>query len=283
VSDDVRRWSEELAREPGSLAFLRLGEALRQRGEGELARRVALRGLERHPHLADAHDLLARVAADLGEMERARDEWEMALRLAPRHAGALRGMGFLSFAEDRLDDAARYLGEAADAEPGDARIAAALANVREALDERSNGDASAAPAVPAPAAPLPAASPAPGDPRLVFADLLGSGEQAALLLDPAGFVLAGMYPVGDGRDVAQDVGAELSGVSDEARRAMRHLDLGTWQALVFETEVATVAMAPAPADGLLLVAAHRATPLGFVRRLLAKALERAARWLGEGL
>jgi predicted regulator of Ras-like GTPase activity (Roadblock/LC7/MglB family) len=77
------------------------------------------------------------------------------------------------------------------------------------------------------------------------------------------------------------VGAELSGVSDDARRAMRHLGLGAWQGIVFETDAATVAMAPVPNDGLVLVAARRETPLGFVRRLLARAAERGTRWLEE--
>jgi predicted regulator of Ras-like GTPase activity (Roadblock/LC7/MglB family) len=272
VSDDVRRWSDELARDPSSLVFLQLGEALRRRGDLELARKVALRGLERHPHHADAHDLLARVAADHGEMERAGDEWAMALRIAPGHAGALKGLGFLSYADGRLEEAARYLADAATADATDPRIAAALAHVQQELRERyapaAGGDG--------------AARRLPRDPRFAFVDVIGGGEQAALLLDSTGLVLAGTYPVADGEDVGGEVGAELSGVSDEARRAMRHLGLGAWQGIVVETDEATVAMAPAPADGVVLVAAHRETPLGFVRRLLARVAERAARWVEEG-
>jgi predicted regulator of Ras-like GTPase activity (Roadblock/LC7/MglB family) len=98
-------------------------------------------------------------------------------------------------------------------------------------------------------------------------------------LDKDGFVLAGMYVGPDGNDVAQEVGAELSGVSDEARRAMRHLGLGDWTSIVIETEVAVVALAPAPADGVLLVAVDRATPLGLVRRFLESAAARARVWL----
>ncbi|HEX6057689.1 MAG TPA: roadblock/LC7 domain-containing protein, partial [Gemmatimonadaceae bacterium] len=131
----------------------------------------------------------------------------------------------------------------------------------------------------APSAPGPAPR-TPQDARYLFADVIGDGEQTALLLDEQGLVMAGAYVSADGRDVAQDVGAELSGVSDEARRAMRHLDLGNWTAIVFETEVATVAMAPAPQDGLLLVASSREAPLGFVRRLLDRASERTRLWLG---
>jgi hypothetical protein len=136
---------------------------------------------------------------------------------------------------------------------------------------------------------------------VAFDDLLGSAEQAALVVDGDGLVLAGSYPVADGRDVAQDVGAALSGVSDEARRAMRHLNLGSWISLQFETAQTTVAMAPLstgvgredgtrPAgdpvasyrDGLALVAAGRTVPLGLVRRVLTRVVERAALWFTDG-
>jgi predicted regulator of Ras-like GTPase activity (Roadblock/LC7/MglB family) len=282
--DDVSRLSDELARDPASLVFVPLGEALRRQGQLDLALRVAVRGLERHPHLADGHDLLARIAVDRGELQRAFDEWDMVLRLADGHAGALRGMGFICFQQGRLEEAEQYLAAAAAAAPGDEGIGQALANVR----------AARAPEEPAPARASHAAGPhvdpiqgAPvpetplHDERFLFADVLSDAEQTALLLDRDGLVLGGAYLDHEGNDVAQEVGAELSGVTDAARRATRHLALGDWTSIVFETEVAVVAMAPSPDDGLLVLATSRATPLGLVRRLLDRCAERAARWLGE--
>jgi predicted regulator of Ras-like GTPase activity (Roadblock/LC7/MglB family) len=76
------------------------------------------------------------------------------------------------------------------------------------------------------------------------------------------------------------VGAELSGVTDTARRATKHLAIGDWRSIVLETEVAVVTMAPSIGDGLLVVAASKATPLGLVRRALDRCLERARQWLG---
>lgn len=321
MSDDIRRLSDELARDPSSLVFLPLGEALRRQGQVDLANRVAVRGLERHPHNADAHDLLARIAVDRGELERAFDEWDMVLRLAPAHAGAKKGMGFVCFRQGRLEEAEQYLAAAAAEDGEDPSIARALAHVRAALQMNQP----AAPAIPvdavvAPAASAPVAVPAeaaalptpswledtaeevaarerreaarqaaaapeagrlPREPRLLFADLIGEADQTALLLDADGFVLAGAYVSAEGADVAQEVGAELSGVSDEASRAMRHLDLGDWSTIVVETEVAVIALAPAPHDGLLLVAADRAMPLGMVRRFVERCAERARRWLGR--
>ena len=115
---------------------------------------------------------------------------------------------------------------------------------------------------------------------MLFAEDIGDDEQTALLLDASGLVLAGLYIGADGADVSQEIGAELSGVSDEAARAMRHLELGAWQAIIFETGVATVAMTAAPHDAILLVAASRATPLGLVRRLMDRAGARAREWMG---
>src|SRR5688572_16841308 len=112
------------------MAFIALAEALRRRGQTDLALKVALRGLERHPHNADAHDLLARIAVDRSDLQRAFDEWDMVLRLAPGHIGARKGMGFVCFHQGRIGEAERYLSEAAVADPDDQTIATALANIR---------------------------------------------------------------------------------------------------------------------------------------------------------
>jgi tetratricopeptide (TPR) repeat protein len=300
VSDEIRRWSEELARDPASMVFVPLGDALRRRGQLEPALKVATRGLERHPYDADAHDLLARIHADRGELDHAMDEWSAALRVAPHHAGALKGMGFACFQSGRAAEAERYLVAAVAADPGDPTIDAALSRLRSPQDANESGHlehaasmnghevtASAHPAFapiqdPELAFATAAATTASADARDVFADLLGDGEQTALLLDPNGYVLAGAYVVADGRDVAQQVGGALSGVSDEAHRAMRHLGLGEWSSIVFEAEVAAVAMSPVAQDGeiaIALVAAARTVPLGLVRRLLRRVSERGGAWL----
>src|SRR5688572_2349508 len=130
MADEIRRLSDELARDPASMAFLPLAEALRRRGQTDVALKVAVRGLERHPHNADAHDLLARIAVDQGDLQRAFDEWDMVLRFAPSHIGARKGMGFVCFQQGRVADAERYLSDAAAADPDDQTIATALANIR---------------------------------------------------------------------------------------------------------------------------------------------------------
>src|SRR5918993_4307093 len=129
MADEVRRLSDELARDPGSRVFVPLGETLRRQGQLDLALKVTVRGLERHPHFADGHDLLARIAVDRGDLERAFDEWDMVLRLLPGHLGALKGMGFVCFQQGRLPEAEQYLASAVSHGDADEGVTLALANV----------------------------------------------------------------------------------------------------------------------------------------------------------
>ncbi len=319
MADDIERWSGELARDPASMVFIPLADTLRRRGQLDLALRVATRGLARHPYDGDAHDLLARIWIDRDDPQRAMDEWAMALRCAPGHPGALKGMGFAAFRAGRTAEAVEYLEQAAAADPGDRSIRVALDRVREAAATTAHAPEDRALASPPPGAvtddepaeaghtgtgdaastagdagiegngsdedPSPAADRvlAGEDPRALFTDLLTEPELAALLLDVGGLVLAGHYVLADGRDVAQDVGGALTGVSDEARRAMRHLGLGAWSSLIFETDIAAMALAPLGAgeadQGTALVAAGRSVPLGLVRRLVRRVAARGAAWL----
>ena len=282
MADEIRRLSEELARDPASPVYLLLGEALRRGGQLDLALKVALRGLERHPHDADAHDLLARIAVDRGELERAFDEWDMVRRIAPGHLGARKGMGYVLFKQGKFTEAHTYLSEASELDGQDETVATALAMVRVRLREQGAEGAEVAEGAEGVQRSQRSQRPERLEPSGLFDDITGNGEHTALLLDATGLVMAGTYFTQDGRDVAQEVGAELSGVSDEARRAMRHLGLGDWSSLTVETDAAVVAMAPMRDDELVLVAASKAMPLGLVHRVLDRCVGRASDWLGKG-
>jgi predicted regulator of Ras-like GTPase activity (Roadblock/LC7/MglB family) len=303
MADEIRRLSDDLARDPSSLVFMPLADALRRAGQLDVAMRVALRGLDRHPYLADAHDVLARIHADRGDLERAADEWEMALRLDPAHPQANLGLGFVDFRRGNLENAERRLSAAGET-PDNPGVAAALVHVRTALGTRSANGSTAEAAAPnglsspeRPVAKPPIASPpaprvtSPAVPEFpapdlarakqLFTSALDGADQSALLVDADGLVLAGMYHDATGTDVAEVVAAELAGVSSEAERAMRHLGLGAWTSLLVEAEDAVVAMTPAPLGSLLVVGASRQTPVGLVRLLLDRALTRARDWLAR--
>lgn len=268
MADDVRALSAQLAQDPLSLVFLRLAEALRRKGQLDAALRVALNGLERHPHLADAHDLYARVLTDKHDYEHAFDEWDMALRIAPNHTGALKGLAFLYFKVGDLAQAEAHLELAQRIAPDDPSITQAVAMVL-------GGAAPAAtPAAAGPAAP----AQAPLDESRVFAGLEGA-QEGLVLLDAAGRVLGGALRNPAGADVTDAVAAYLAGVSQEAARTAKLLGLGLWSGLSAEGRHGNVHVSQPSKEALLLVVRDRGVPLGRLAILAQRATAMARRWL----
>lgn len=130
----VRRWQEDVAGDPGSPSFLPLAELYLREGRTEVARRLCQRGLERNPEHVDAHVLLGRIYREVGEHERALDEFDIVLHLDPEHRAARRALGYLCLERRDWPRAVRHLEAAAAAEPRDDRIASALALARRHLD-----------------------------------------------------------------------------------------------------------------------------------------------------
>ena len=297
----VRQWSEEVAADPASLAFLPLARAYREQGRRDAALRLCIRGLERHPDNVDAHFLLGLLYREGGEQTKAFDEWDIALALAPQHAGARREIGLLCHAMGDVAAAVRHLERALEADAFDADVRAAL----EDAWARSNGRPAPAPASAEPPArandawtadakeptapPVPPSSPSAAPPA---ADGAGGfdavmeefrafaaerGIVGAVLLDDQGFVLAGEMRAGDA-DRAPEVAAVLSGASSEAERALSHLGLGAWKGILVETPDAVVRWAPA-GDGMVAVAGRREVPTGWVLRVAGRARDTALRFL----
>ncbi len=278
MADDIRALSAQLAQDPQSLVFLRLGEALRRKGQLEGALRVAMNGLERHPHLADAHDLYARILTDKHDYERAFDEWDMAVRIAPHHTGALKGLAFLYFKVGDLVQAEAHLEQARKVEPDDPSIDQAIAMMRKGVTPPTP-EQSAAPSPPAAAAaPAAAVSSSGFDEARVFAGLEGANE-GLLLIDGAGRVLGGALRDGSGADVTDRVAAYLAGVSQEAARTAKLLGLGAWNGLSAEGQHGNVHLAHPTPDALLLVVRERGMPLGRLAILAQRATTMARRWL----
>jgi tetratricopeptide (TPR) repeat protein len=254
--------SAELARNPDSLVFLDLGEALRVRGQLHAAVKTTTSGLERHPQLADAHDLYARVLVDMGHLERATEEWQTAIELEPRHLGAHKGIGFLSYRWGDLDSALEHLELALAADPMDPSVVQALGMVRDA-----------------------AASAAAGDddleelgPQMMFEGLEGA-EHGLLLVDPRGRVLGGGIHDSAGTEVTADVAAHMAAGCQEAERAARMLELGTWQAIVVEGQGGNMHVSRPMDEALLLVARDRSVPAGRLAMLASRAAGVARRWV----
>jgi tetratricopeptide (TPR) repeat protein len=254
MTDDIPTLTSRLAAEPGSLAFLPLADALRHRGQLDAALSVAIRGSQRYPRLADAHDMVARIRSDRGEGDLAFDAWTEALRHDPTHAGALRGLAFLAFRSGDMARAAKHLEAALRVTPDDAGLKAALAKVT-AAPQRGAGRP-----------PPPAAG--------ADADLAGQ-----LLVDARGRRLSGLVRSPRGDDVSDLVAAKLGGVLREARRAAALLGLGEWRSLSAECpEGSFHLIAPAP-DTALLAVAGPDVPGGRLALLAERGGVAARRWL----
>jgi predicted regulator of Ras-like GTPase activity (Roadblock/LC7/MglB family) len=241
AADDIRRWSNDLATDPQSLAFADLAEALRQQGDLETAERLAVRGLERHPNHAPALSVLARVAEARGDLNAASAYWERARQHNPTPtSGAANG----SVPSPRTN---------------------------------GHGDVPSGNGTRATGATYPTASYAavPSFSATLATPVTRQEVVRSLVADADGLLLASPQP-SDDMAVLEAMAAAVAGVGDDAARAMKHLNLGTWHALVLETAGDSLALAPAPAGSLTVLSVAPHVPIGRVRALLRVATARAA-------
>ena len=277
MADDIRSLSAALAKDPSSLRYVELAEALRRRGKLEEAVQVANHGLSRHPDHADGHDCLAKIYADRGQLDEARAAWEQALAIAPEHGGALRGIGFLFYQRGDAKRAIDALEHAVRADPRDEAARRALTQVRgsasapRAAEAQHGSDAPVAEHEPAARASAQERAP-------VFAGLEGASSDM-LLLDARGLVLAGGLHGQHGEDVSELAAAALAGVSGEAGRTTQYLGIGKWSVIVAEAERANVVLSPVGDGPLLMVRRDVSTPVGLALRVAERARGAAARWL----
>jgi tetratricopeptide (TPR) repeat protein len=265
VSDDIRSLTARLADEPSSLAFLELGEALRRRGQLDSAYKVARGGLTRYPGLAEAHDLMARILGDQGDLAGAFDAWVEALRLDPMRTSALKGIAFLYFRAGNVEDARQHLQRAAEIDPDDSSIPQALARMPSSVSPAVPRPAEEAVAGTAAAAPLPHAT----------------EQQGSLLVDGNGLRLSGQLRSPSNEDVGDRVAAELAGVSKEASRTTRLLGLGTWQAIAVESPEGNLFLVPPTSDTVLLTVRDPSLPMARLGMIAERAARDARAWLGE--
>ncbi len=272
MTDPIRELTAQLASDPQSLVFLELGEALRNRGQPAAAYKVARMGVNRYPELAASHDLLARVLADQGDRHAAAEAWRRVLELSPGHIGANKGLAFLAFRAGDPEGALPFLESALGAAPGDEGLASAVQRVRTALDSAATRAASAA-------AQTAAQAEATG--ALRGAEQFEPFEDArgVVLLDSQGLRLAGTLEAPDGSDVSDALAAHLQGVSREASRAARLLDLGAWETVTAESADGHLLVLPPTQSTVLVLLRDARVPVGRLGLIAEQAARAARNWL----
>ncbi|MEP6571132.1 MAG: hypothetical protein ABJD11_00495 [Gemmatimonadota bacterium] len=285
MTEDIRGLTAALAADPASLVFLRLGEALRRRGQLDAAQKVALAGLNRYPHLPDAHDLYARVLADRRDFASAFDEWDMALRLDPNHLGSLKGIGFLYFQAGDAEHAREHLRAAAAIVPDDEGILSALALVEGGRLSPAQSEPEVSAAV-STVPPTPSAAPvfsfASADEGVDEQGPFAGVENALnmlLLVDGSGLRLGGEFRSIDGADISEEISACGAGAAREAARAARILGLGEWKSVSVETGEWNFSLVQPTPDTCLIAARPADLPVGQVGFLAERAAKAARQWL----
>ena len=278
MTDDIRRLTARVAEEPASLAFLELGEALRRRGQLDAAYKVARGGLARYPALADAHDLIARILGDQGDLAGAFDAWVEALRFDPMRVGALKGIAFLYFRAGDVPAALEHLQRAADIDPDDESIIQGITRIRQAARPDAATPATAATNGHAPGAAALADSD-PGQETVRSGSEIG--EPGSMLVDGNGLRLAGTILAPGQEDVGDRVAAELAGVAKEAARTSRLLGLGTWQAIAVEAPDSNLFLVAPTPDTLLLTIREPSLPMARLALVADRAARDARVWLEQ--
>jgi tetratricopeptide (TPR) repeat protein len=239
---------------PGTLA---VAEQLRRRGDLEAAARAAIHHLEQAPDEPDAHDVYARILADMGNLVGAESEWEEVLARVPRHPGAHKGLGFIRYQERRYDDALDHLELALAGTPGDPAVVRGLQTVRAALEREE--------------------APAGGQ---LFAGLEGKGS-GLLLVDERGGVLGGTIRDRTGHDRSGVVGGLAGDLVAEARRMADMTGLGPWEWLVIEGDEGSAYVASPTDRTVLCVMRDRSVPAARLSYLAEPANAAARHWLSE--
>jgi tetratricopeptide (TPR) repeat protein len=150
MSDDLQNLIERYNRAQDSRLFAPLADAYRKSGDVDRAIEVLERGLEKMPHYASAHVILAKCYYDKGATERAKAEFRRVLELDAENLVALKFMGDILLAEDKRSEAADCYRRILSIDATNAEVARALkemessfvvkeidlADEKEARDER---------------------------------------------------------------------------------------------------------------------------------------------------
>jgi len=140
-TDDLRR---RVDKDPASLAFAQLAEEYRRAGRFEDAVDVCKVGLARHPGYVSARITLGRALTELRQFERAEHEFNVALRVAPDHLAAHRGLGDLCYRRYALVEALAHYRAALALTPADSELSQIVSDLSRRVSQAAAASSRAA-------------------------------------------------------------------------------------------------------------------------------------------
>src|ERR1041384_102195 len=84
-TSEITELQKKLQENPESLVFAPLAEAYRKEKKLEEALRICVKGLEKHPHSANARIVLGRIYQDQGKNDQAASEYKKVLEADPEN------------------------------------------------------------------------------------------------------------------------------------------------------------------------------------------------------
>ena len=88
LADEVERLQKILAQDSRSIEFARLADYLREMNKTDEAIEVCQKGIEQHPHYANAHFILGRCYFEIGDLDVAESEFNKTLLYDAEHINA---------------------------------------------------------------------------------------------------------------------------------------------------------------------------------------------------
>ncbi len=187
---DIKKYTEQLAADPKSRAFVPLADIYRKLGRYEEAIAVAQEGLNHHPHYVGAKMALARAYFEDGSLDEAGELLESVIQFAPDNLFANRLLSQIYVQKGTPEKAVPLLRQLLTMEPNDSRAATQLAQIEAAASTGTGSTPPVAePAVsPQPSPPAaavgatpPPASPPPAQPVAATASSVQPGIKSATM------------------------------------------------------------------------------------------------------
>ncbi len=127
----VKKYSEELANNPDSLAFAPLADAYREQGMLDEAIEMCKRGLEYHPDYGEAHLVLGRVYLEKDMWEEAKKEFDLVLKLRLDDPLAHAMLGYIYSQKGLREEASEEYKACLELDPNNKAVIKALKEIQE--------------------------------------------------------------------------------------------------------------------------------------------------------